>query len=128
MRAHDEAISGPSTRTRRKPNEVLDYDDAVPGVIELNEPLTSDVVQRLIEQGVSALRMGPKVTADRGARDVRVRSEERLLYVNGELRHIWRDDYAGVRSRIGVGVQRSEITIRAISVTPLGATHAVAIP
>jgi hypothetical protein len=64
MRAHVQAIAGPSTRTRRKPNDVLDYDGAVPGVIEVNEPLTSDVVQRLIEQGVSALRMGPKVTAD----------------------------------------------------------------
>jgi hypothetical protein len=34
----------------------------------------------------------------------------------GELRHIWREDYAGVRGRIGIGVQRSEITIRELRV------------
>jgi hypothetical protein len=36
--------------------------------------------------------------------------------VNGDLRHIWREDYAGVRSRIGIGVQRLEITIRELVV------------
>ena len=40
----------------------------------------------------------------------------RKVYVNGELRHVWREDYAGMRSRIGIGVQRSEITIRALRV------------
>jgi hypothetical protein len=40
------------------------------------------------------------------------------LYINGELRHIWREDYSGVRSRIGIGVQRSEITIRTLTVNP----------
>jgi hypothetical protein len=39
--------------------------------------------------------------------------------VNGELRHIWREDYGGVRSRIGFGVQRSEITIRELRVEPI---------
>jgi hypothetical protein len=42
--------------------------------------------------------------------------EQRRLYVNGDLRHIWREDYAGVRSRIGIGVQRLEITIRELVV------------
>jgi hypothetical protein len=42
--------------------------------------------------------------------------KERRLYVNGELRHHWREDYEGVRSRIGIGAQRSEITIRELSV------------
>jgi hypothetical protein len=36
--------------------------------------------------------------------------------VNGDLRHIWHEDDAGVRSRIGIGVQRSEITIRELVV------------
>jgi hypothetical protein len=44
--------------------EVLDYDDPIPEVIELNEPITADVVQRLIERGVSAVKVGPKVAAD----------------------------------------------------------------
>jgi len=46
--------------------------------------------------------------------------DERRLRVNGELRHIWREDFAGVRGRIGIGVQRSEMTIRKFSVQPLG--------
>jgi hypothetical protein len=45
--------------------------------------------------------------------------EERQLYINGELRHVWREDYAGMRSRIGIGVQRSEITIRALTIGPM---------
>ena len=64
LRTHVETISGSSTRTRPQPREVLQYDDAVPDAIELNEPLTADVVQRLIEQGVNALKIGPKVAAD----------------------------------------------------------------
>jgi hypothetical protein len=63
LRSHVEAISGSSPRTQRKPREVLDYDDPVPGVVELNEPLTADVVQRLIEQGVSGVKAGPRVPA-----------------------------------------------------------------
>jgi hypothetical protein len=45
--------------------------------------------------------------------------QERRLLVNGDLRHIWREDAAGVRSRIGIAAQRSEITIRELSVEPL---------
>jgi hypothetical protein len=48
--------------------------------------------------------------------------EERRLYVDGELRHIWREDYAGVRSRIGIGVQRLEITIRELTVETIAPT------
>ncbi len=68
LRSHLEAVSGPSTRTSRTRKQVLDYDDPVPGVIELNEPLTADVVQRLIEQGVSAVKIGREVSADSLAR------------------------------------------------------------
>ena len=50
---------------------------------------------------------------------VEFRNEERRLYVNGELRHIWREDYSGLRSRIGIGVQRSEITIRELKAEPI---------
>src|SRR5581483_7646640 len=50
---------------RRLPaRPVLEYDDPVPGVIELHEPLTVDVVQRLIEQGVGAVKIGREVSAD----------------------------------------------------------------
>jgi hypothetical protein len=64
LRAHVESISGRSNRSQHKVKEVLDYDDPVPGVFELNEPLTTDVVQRLIEQGVTGIKVGPKVPAD----------------------------------------------------------------
>jgi hypothetical protein len=62
LRAHVEAVSGASS-ARRKPREVLDYDDPVPAVVELNEPLTADVVERLIEQRVSGVKAGPRVEA-----------------------------------------------------------------
>src|SRR5262245_40606594 len=45
-------------------DRILDYDDPVPGCVELNEPLTADVVQRFVEQGVSAVKVGPRVPAD----------------------------------------------------------------
>jgi hypothetical protein len=41
---------------------------------------------------------------------------ERRLYVNGELRHTWREDAAGARSRIGIGVQQSGMTVRELRV------------
>ncbi len=63
LRTHVEAITGSSTRPGARPKPVLEYDDTVPGVIELNEALTDDVVHRLIEHGVSAIKIGPKVTA-----------------------------------------------------------------
>jgi hypothetical protein len=68
LRAHVEAVSGPLRRTPRERKEVLDYDDPVPGVVELTEPLTADVVQQLIEHGVSGVKVGPKVAADSLAR------------------------------------------------------------
>jgi hypothetical protein len=71
----------------------------------------------------SAAQRGEAIGGDApyiGAHWARVRlefgEEERRLYMNGELRHIWREDYAGVRGRIGIGVQRSEITIRELCV------------
>jgi len=48
------------------------------------------------------------------------RDAERRLYVNGELRHIWHEDYAGVRGRIGIGVQQSALTIRELRIEPIG--------
>jgi len=42
--------------------------------------------------------------------------DERRLYVDGQLRHIWREDEAGIRGRIGIGVQRTEVTIRELHV------------
>jgi hypothetical protein len=68
LRAHVEAISGGSNHTQRKLKEVLHYDDPVPDVVELNEPLTADVVQRFIERGISGVKVGPKVPADSLAR------------------------------------------------------------
>jgi hypothetical protein len=64
LRAHVEAVSGPSRRTERTRKEVLDYDDPVPGVVELNEALTPDGVTQFIEQRVTAIKVGSKVPAD----------------------------------------------------------------
>ena len=68
LRAHVEAIAGPSKGRRRQPTPVLDYDDPVPDVVELNEPITPDLVARLIEQSVSGVKVGPKVPANGLAR------------------------------------------------------------
>ncbi len=64
LRGHVETISGPAHRAPRTRKDVLDYDDPVPDVVALDEPLTMAVVQRLIEQGVSGVKIGPKVPAD----------------------------------------------------------------
>lgn len=61
LRVRVDAISG-SPRARQR-QEVLDYDDPIPDVVDVNEPLTADVVQRLIEQGVRAVRVGPRAAA-----------------------------------------------------------------
>jgi hypothetical protein len=53
------------------------------------------------------------------------RDEERRLLVNGALRHVWRDDEAGVRSRIGIGVQRAGIDIRELRVETLQGAKSV---
>jgi len=63
LRAHVESISGASSRSRRTRKEVLEYDDPVPGVVELNEPLTPDLLRRLTEQRASAVKIGPNVDA-----------------------------------------------------------------
>ena len=44
---------------------------------------------------------------------------EQRLYVNDELRHTWDGDFSGIRSRIGIGVIRSSLTVRALKVQPL---------
>jgi hypothetical protein len=58
---------GHQARIERR-SAVLDYDDPIPGVIELNEPLTGDAVQRLIDRQVSGIKIGPKVSAHSLAR------------------------------------------------------------
>jgi hypothetical protein len=62
LRAHVESISGRSKHAHQR-KEVLEYDDPVPGVVELNEPLTPGLVRRLTEQHVSAVKIGPNVAA-----------------------------------------------------------------
>lgn len=42
------------------------------------------------------------------------------LFVNGELRHVWTGDFAGVQSRIGIGLFRSSLTVRELKVEPRG--------
>jgi hypothetical protein len=44
---------------------------------------------------------------------------ERRLFVDGTLRHRWQDDYAGLRSRLGIGLRRSALTVRELKVESL---------
>jgi hypothetical protein len=46
---------------------------------------------------------------------------ERRVFVNGELRHSWEGDFAGTRSRLGIGLLRSALTVRDLNVTSLPA-------
>jgi hypothetical protein len=77
LRAHVGFISGPSS-TRRRPSLVLDYDDRIPGVVELNEPVTADVVARLIEQRAGGVKAGPRVAADSLARLAEIPTLQRI--------------------------------------------------
>jgi hypothetical protein len=45
-----------------------------------------------------------------------IRAQERRLFVNGALRHSWQGDFASRRSRIGIGLRRSEITLKELTV------------
>jgi hypothetical protein len=78
LRAHVESITGPFRRTKRTPKEVLDYDDPVPDVVALDQSLTTDVVQRLSEEGVSGIKVGPKVPAESLARLAAITSLRRI--------------------------------------------------
>ena len=80
LRAHVESITGPfASAQNAQLKEVLDYDDPVPDVVALNQSLTTDVVQRLVEEGVSGIKVGPKVPArqPRAARGDHVASPDR---------------------------------------------------
>jgi hypothetical protein len=48
-----------------------------------------------------------------------IREHEQRLLVNDDLRHTWNEDVSGLRSRIGIGVIRSSLTVRALKVEPL---------
>jgi hypothetical protein len=48
-----------------------------------------------------------------------IRDREQLLFVNGELRHSWDGDFAGERSRVGIGLLRSSLTVRDLTVERL---------
>ena len=43
-------------------------------------------------------------------------ARERRLFVDGDLRHSWQDDFAGLRSRLGIGLRRSALTVRELKV------------
>ena len=47
------------------------------------------------------------------------REEERRVFVDGILRHTWRDDFSDVRSRIAIGLRKSSVTVRSLDVRPL---------
>ena len=55
LRLHVEAIAGPSRRASRATTGVLDYDDPIPHAIEVNEPLSAALIERLVEQRISAV-------------------------------------------------------------------------
>jgi hypothetical protein len=64
----------------------------------------------------NAVRIAP----DEWARlTLEVGERERRFFVNGELRHTWDGDFAGVRSRVGIGLQRSGVLmIREFTIEP----------
>ncbi len=68
------------------------------------------------QQGDAVGEDAPLIGDDWARVTFELRDAERRLYVNGDLRHIWREDYAGVRGRIGIGVQQSALTIRELRV------------
>src|SRR5262245_12877736 len=63
LRTHVEALVGALPVARRTRKDVLEYDDPIPNVVELNEPLTPDVVRRLIDQKVTARKVSPRAAA-----------------------------------------------------------------
>jgi hypothetical protein len=42
---------------------------------------------------------------------------ERRLFVDGALRHSWQDDFGGLRSRVGIGLRRSSLVVRELTVS-----------
>ena len=46
-----------------------------------------------------------------------VSDREKRLFVDGHLRHTWQDDFADLRSRIGIGLRKSELSVRELKVT-----------
>lgn len=48
-----------------------------------------------------------------------VDERERRLLVNGQLRHSWQGDFGGTRSRVGIGLLQSSLTVRDLNVTSL---------
>lgn len=53
----------------------------------------------------------PRVTME-------IDAHERRLSVNGAHRHTWPGDFAGLRSRIGIGLRQSSLTVRSLRVEP----------
>jgi hypothetical protein len=49
-------------------------------------------------------------------------ARERRLFVDGGLRHSWQLDFAGLRSRVGIGLRRSALTVRELKVESLADT------
>ena len=71
------------------------------------------------QQGEAAVAANaPALKPDEWVRVVlEVDAHQRSVYVNGVLRHTWREDYRGVRGRIGIGtMQGGELTIQSVAV------------
>jgi hypothetical protein len=45
--------------------------------------------------------------------------DEKRLFVNGSLRHSWNDDFAGVRSRVGIGIRKSGLSVGELKIERL---------
>ncbi|MPZ19145.1 MAG: hypothetical protein GEV06_14705 [Luteitalea sp.] len=50
---------------------------------------------------------------------VQIDDRERRIFTSGVLRHSWQDDFAGLRSRVGIGVRRSALTVRDLKIESL---------
>ena len=86
LRAHVESITGPFRRTQRHSKKCSTTTIPSPTSSQLDEPLTTDVVQRLVEDGVSGIKVGPKVSAESLARLAAITSLRRIdLAWRGDL-------------------------------------------
>jgi hypothetical protein len=61
-----------------------------------------------------------QIPPDKWARvTLEIAEREQRLFVDGQLRHTWEADFAGMRSRVGIGLLRSSLTVRDVKVEAL---------
>jgi hypothetical protein len=64
MRTHVLELAGGADPGRRRPHRGMDYNDPIPDVVALGGSLSRDDVRRLVERGVSGVKVDPSIPAD----------------------------------------------------------------